>query len=200
VAITLRNSNQVRWTLRNDVSQGDDFQILRSTSSTPVLDIGHNNGTMTVDAAIIPNATYNLGSSSRRWGVVYALAVDAPSDRRLKEEIADLDHGLDEVLALRPVHYVWKEHPEMGKQLGLIAQELRAVIPEVVHEADDEAGSLSVEYMALIPVLVKALQEQQALIEEQRDQLAARTAGLAALDARVAALEGRSAATLTAAP
>jgi len=190
VDLRLRNAGALVWTVRNDVSQGNDFQILRSSTGTPALDIDHGNGTWTVGGSIVPSTvSWTLGTSGNRWGVVYAMAVDTPSDRRLKKEIRDLDQGLDEVLALRPVSYLWKEHPEKGTQVGLIAQELREVIPEVVHQADDEQGSLSVEYMALLPVLVKALQEQQALIETQREDLAVQAAGLRDLDARLKALE-----------
>ncbi|MEN8007067.1 MAG: tail fiber domain-containing protein, partial [Candidatus Krumholzibacteriota bacterium] len=68
--------------------------------------------------------------------------------------------GLEELMKMRPVSYQWKEHPEKGRQLGLIAQDLQQIVPEVVSEVDDAQKSLSVEYMALIPVLIASLQEQ----------------------------------------
>ena len=52
--------------------------------------------------------------------------------------------------------------------MGLIAQEVQSVIKELVHTADDENKTLSVSYTELIPVLIKAIQEQQVIIESQK--------------------------------
>ena len=114
----------------------------------------------------------DLGDAARRWDTVYAESLNTPSDARLKEEIRDLDRGLETVLALRPVRYRWRERPGQGVQMGLIAQELREVLPEIVHEADDGEGSLSVEYLQLLPVLIRALQEQQERLQDQSERIA----------------------------
>ena len=88
------------------------------------------------------------------------------SDARLKTNIVATTYGLKEVMALRPVHYNMKKGGEA--QEGFIAQEVRKVIPEVVSgkEGDLLKGeTLGLSYGNLVPVLTKAIQEQQARIE-----------------------------------
>lgn len=68
-----------------------------------------------------------------------------------------------------------------GTQVGLIAQEVEKVVPEVVR-ADERTGFLTLGYSALVPVVIKAAQEQQQLIQEQKD-------AIARLEARIASLE-----------
>jgi hypothetical protein len=105
-------------------------------------------------------------------------AYTAVSDSRLKENVEPLSAGLSEVLQLNPVTYNFKSDETKANQVGLIAQEVLEVIPEVVGVPIDETnGSYGINYAGLTPVLVKAIQEQQAMIEE--------------LKAKVAALEAR---------
>ena len=98
------------------------------------------------------------------------------SDARLKQHVQPLDNALHLVEALEGKHYYWR--PELQKdpseQLGLIAQEVEEVLPELVTE--DDTGIKSVNYLGLIPVLVKAYQEQQQLIAEQDKRQADLTA------------------------
>ncbi|HSS40090.1 MAG TPA: tail fiber domain-containing protein, partial [Polyangia bacterium] len=72
-------------------------------------------------------------------------------------------------LALRPVTYQWKDPAKHGEglQVGLIAQEVQKLIPELVKSRGRDA-ELVLNYNGLIPVLVKAVQEQQAEIDALR--------------------------------
>jgi hypothetical protein len=91
------------------------------------------------------------------------------SDARLKKDVQDLPHGLKDVLKLRPVTFKWK-HPEAGgegTQVGLIAQEVQKIIPELVRSRQLGETQLGLNYDGLGPVLIKAVQEQQKLIEKQ---------------------------------
>ena len=119
-------------------------------------------------------------------GVVYAqnTSIQSLSDVRVKENIVDATDGLEKVLALRPVRFDFKEGfgNDRKNVLGFIAQEVETVFPDAVDvspvDPDGEGPEepyKSVGPSALIPVLVKAIQEQQAIIE--------------ALTARVSALE-----------
>ncbi len=118
---------------------------------------------LVVSGNIVPSAasTYTLGTSAVPWNRVVADNYTNLSDERLKENIEPLSYGLREVMRLRPVRYLWKDRPAEGFNLGLIAQEVRQVLPEVVEEGQDARKLLGVEYLQIVPVLIKAAQEQQ---------------------------------------
>ena len=110
-------------------------------------------------------------------GNVFATGQYMGSDARLKKDIKDMTYGLNQVRQLRPVTYEWKEG-EKGTQLGLVAQEVEKIVPEVVR-ADATSGMLSVNYTALLPVMIRAVQEQQKIIERQNDRIASLEQGRA---------------------
>jgi hypothetical protein len=97
-------------------------------------------------------------------GNVSASAYTTRSDYNLKDDIFELKYGLNDILQLKPVEYTYKSNG--SKQLGFIAQDIGTILPEVVSFEE----SMSVNYQAIIPILTKAIQEQQALIKalEQR--------------------------------
>jgi len=139
----------------------------------------------------------DLGSSTNRWKDVWAVNTTIQtSDAREKKGIADLEYGLKDVMKLRPVTYKWKQEnvgsvvlPEKEKReiIGLIAQEVQQIIPEVVYgetwrpksEQEQEvyvkiiSDRIGMNYDELLPILVKAKQEQhQKLMELQaRNQI-----------------------------
>ena len=124
--------------------------------------------------------TFDLGTSTFRWDDVYATAgVVNTSDIRLKKNIKNLSYGLAEVMKLEPISYQWKNSRDPAEvKIGFSAQQLLTVLPEVVKTHDfvypDEKGpgelqeneNLGVYYSDIIPVLTKAIQEQQLLIEK----------------------------------
>jgi hypothetical protein len=103
-------------------------------------------------------------------------AYSALSDSRLKENTQASVKGLSEILALRPVCYTFIDDEAKTEQIGFIAQEVEPVIPEVVSAPTSANQYYGLNYAGVVPVLVKAVQEQQAIIT--------------ALTARVEALEG----------
>jgi len=136
--------------------------------------------TMAIDATFRPTTDNirDLGTSTYRWDDVYATnGTINTSDKRDKQNIKQTTYGLNEILQLKPVSFTWKDKPQQGKKLGLIAQDLLKVIPEVVKtedwEENEETGQLEkvkldrlgVYYSDLIPVLIKGMQEQQEIIE-----------------------------------
>ncbi len=78
-----------------------------------------------------------------------------------------LDAGLADVLQLRPVSFAWTDGSDGRVHHGLIAQEVRDILPELIHGDDD--GQLGMSCSELVPVLIKAIQEQQAQIEALKD-------------------------------
>jgi|GEM_PF-741592 len=107
------------------------------------------------------------------------------SDARLKEEIEPFEGVLDRVLQLQPVTYRFKEGTNRSreKQIGLLAQEVAELFPELVKTEGD--GYLTLSYTQLTAVLLQALREQQ---ERYEAELAARDQ---AYEARVSVLERR---------
>jgi hypothetical protein len=97
-------------------------------------------------------------------GRVSAAGYTTRSDYNLKDEIKNINYGLNEIMQITPVSYTYKSNGE--HQLGFIAQDIGVIIPESVH-FDELMG---VDYQAIIPILTKAIQEQNLLIKalEQR--------------------------------
>ena len=95
----------------------------------------------------------------------------AVSDERLKKNIEPLDSTLSRIMQLQPRTYHFNEEQDDDpRHIGLIAQELKQYFPEVVSIQDgDEGGAIenlhTVAYSELVPVLIKAVQEQQAIID-----------------------------------
>lgn len=153
-------------------STGNDFAIGNGTSSKNVIFFTTTAGTYTErmrinNTGLIPGAdnTYSLGKSGTRWSALWAAnGVIQTSDKRLKTNIHNLNYGLREVMAMQPVSYDWKDQSNPVRKIGLLAQDIRSIIPEVV-VGDESKENLGMNYAELIPVLINAVKEQQAEIE-----------------------------------
>jgi len=145
-------------------------------------------------------ASYKLlGNGSSTWS----------SDINLKRDVETTRDGyLEDVKALRVVKYKWKNDPDSGLELGLIAQEVEAIFPslvtedknaigdEVLYTPDDQipegkdVGDVKLEgttykgvkYSVLPIIMLKAMQEQQAIIESQATAITDLTTRLTALE------------------
>lgn len=107
-------------------------------------------------------------------GDVVAYSTTIASDARLKENVKDLNYGLKDVLNIRPVSFDWKDKRDGQHDIGVIAQEIEKIIPEVVVEVDtlnSEDTHKTVDYAKLTSVLIKAVQEQQQEINELKEKL-----------------------------
>lgn len=117
--------------------------------------------------------TFAFGSSCFLYASAGSAVWTSASDARLKEEVADLALGLDFVNKIQPRTYQWKENKE--KAAGFVAQELQEVVAE--HDAsylglvDTDNEYMGVAPAALIPVLVKAIQELSAEVAELKAKL-----------------------------
>ena len=140
--------------------------------------IGNGNVTLDTtrsDALIV----YKNGNMEVNGNITYTGSC-GPSDMRLKKDVRQLNGALDKVLKLRGVSFYWKSKEEMAaargkdvnnfsygfgseKQIGVIAQEIEEVLPELV--VTDNEGFKAVKYENLTPVLIEAVKEQQTIIE-----------------------------------
>jgi hypothetical protein len=96
------------------------------------------------------------------------------SDERLKDDVETIDSALHKVSALRGVTYTWNAGSREGKRdLGVIAQEVEAVIPEIVHEKNmaliDGETYKTVDYEKLTAVLIEAVKQLKAEVEALKD-------------------------------
>ena len=92
------------------------------------------------------------------------------SDERLKENIVDLDPQLSNIMALRPVEFDYIQSEGGGHQTGFIAQNMESVYPDVVGEREDGMKTVT-GWSKTEARLVKAIQEQQAIIESLKARL-----------------------------
>jgi hypothetical protein len=92
------------------------------------------------------------------------------SDMRLKSNIISLSGALSKLLAIDGKSYTMKSN-EKDAKIGLLAQDVQKVLPELVKEADDKQGTLSVNYQGLIPVLINAIKEQQEQLKEIKENV-----------------------------
>ena len=109
-------------------------------------------------------------------GDVIAFSTTTSSDLKLKENVRNLEGALDKTLQLRGVKFDWKDDDRQNDQLGFIAQEVEEVLPEIVSEVEsigDKHGDTHkvVNYQAVVPVLVEAIKELKAEIDELKEQL-----------------------------
>jgi hypothetical protein len=130
---------------------------------------------------------YSAGTPAKRWSTIYATGgVSTTSDMNLKTNVRDLTYGLDEILKLKTITFQWKKN-SIGKtkipsnlkkrKIGFSAQQLLEVLPETVETHSwlpngngtykrVKNNNLGVFYSDIIPVTVKAIQEQQLQIDD----------------------------------
>ena len=109
-----------------------------------------------------PSYKLDVSGTIRATGDVIAY-----SDARVKENIETLDGALDKVMKMRGVSY--NKIGEQEKKVGVIAQEILEVLPEVVSQ--DETGTYSVAYGNISAVLIEAIKELTNTVKEQQKQI-----------------------------
>ncbi|MDA0849122.1 MAG: tail fiber domain-containing protein, partial [Verrucomicrobia bacterium] len=104
------------------------------------------------------------------------------SDARLKDNIQPLGSTLDKLHQIEGKTYTFLKDEEHTPKIGVLAQEVQSVFPELVSEGVD--GTLSVNYQGLVPVLINAINEQEAKMSEQKVKMSEQDAKIAALEAQ----------------
>ena len=144
------------------VNNSSSFEMRSTVNDKDLLFRGEDGGStitaLTLDMSAAGAATFNNN-------------VTAFSDRRLKSDIQTLENGLEKVEQLRGVTYTRDDNVDGGQQLGVIAQEVEEVFPQVVLTADDERGTKSVDYGRLTGALIEAVKELSAKVKELEARL-----------------------------
>jgi len=97
-------------------------------------------------------------------GLLTSTDYNSSSDKRLKKNIKSVTGALDTIDALRGVSFEWKEGG--AKAIGMIAQEVNEVLPEIV--TTDDNGYMGIKYANMVGVLVEAIKELKAEFEEYK--------------------------------
>ena len=184
-------TNNQTLELNNSYASGICLSTLASNTSFTgnVLDIECSRNTS--------NGSYSLIAAARA-GVAYVFRVydsgnvvntnnsyGSISDIKLKENIVDATPKLADLMKVQVRHYNLKNDPNKLKQIGVVAQEVEQIFAGVVEETPDRDAegkdlgttTKSVKYSVFVPMLIKAIQEQQALITDLQTKLKA--AGIA---------------------
>lgn len=159
--------------LSRNTAQGRNFQLIGTAmgwDQTGIYLGGYNQNN--------PGGAYSSATRIYAGGQYGSLPISATaftvvSSKRFKQNIQPVAYGLDAVLKMRPVQYDYIFEKSHQVHLGLIAEEMNQLIPEVVvkqdkngQETTDVNGTtMGINYTDLTPVLIKAIQEQQAQIE-----------------------------------
>ena len=112
----------------------------------------------------VSDLTYNLEVSG---SIRASDALLSNSDERLKENIYPIDNALSRVGQIEGVYFNWNNKTE--RQVGVIAQQVEKVLPEVVSE--DKDSYLSVDYSKLVPLLFEAINEQSSIIMDLEERI-----------------------------
>jgi hypothetical protein len=151
--------------------QGTGVTITNNSgeNATPTIAIGQAVGTSSnvqFGSIGVGTAASGVSGEIRATGDIVAFY---SSDERLKENITPIENAVDKINQMGGYNYDWKEgfetiHSHKGHDLGVIAQEVQSVLPEVVTER--ETGYLAVDYVKLVPVLIEAIKELSVKIKE----------------------------------
>jgi hypothetical protein len=175
-----------------DIASNETNFFIRDATNGSRLPFRIRPGAPTSSIDIATNGTVSIGAFS------------SPSDRRFKKEIKPLEGALTIIEQLKPKTYYYRsdEFDQFEKntdlQYGLIAQDVQPVVGNLINKLaliEDESGEeteyLGVKYVSFIPILIKGMQEQQAIINTQKEEIATLKAELkevAELKEQVAAL------------
>ncbi len=162
-------------------STGTALNISHNGSSGYVLRVNDESSYADASPFIIDVAgNVGIGTTSANYkllvnGRIKTNAINESSDERYKKEIQTIESALSKTIALRGVMYKWRtdkfaeSFTDTTLQIGLIAQEVEKILPELVET--DLDGYKSVEYSHIVALLIEAIKDQQILILNQRNDL-----------------------------
>ena len=186
-AMTLDASGNLLVGTASDVTNGGfKFWPSYSRIGSSAAEIGHISGSASGEGFAIFKLNNTAIGTITQNGTT-AVLYNTTSDYRLKNDVVPIQNALSTITALNPVSFTWVDgRPDDG----FIAHELQAVLPNCVtgeKDAVNEDGTPKYQQMdssGVVPFLVKAIQEQQALITQQSLALTSLTARLELLEAK----------------
>ncbi|KAG3114519.1 hypothetical protein PI125_g6359 [Phytophthora idaei] len=146
-----------------------------TVSAGDVLISSNTQSAATNSGALVVTGGVGIGRDLRCAGTIYGTAVTTPSDRRLKTTIQDLSSSQEIIRQLHPVTYEWRRDQFPSRNFpagvfhGFLADEVEQILPDLVEE--DADGWKSLNYIGIVPHLVRAVQEMQGQLEASQVQM-----------------------------
>jgi len=174
-----------RWEGNNNPNKGHGIKIENSGPN-------HTNWTIYAsnDAGTLHFYEGNTYKTSLRLDGTWGPA----SDRRLKSNIRSLGEVLPKIMKLAPRNYYMKDDNKRKDRIGFIAQEVKQVFPNVIEIINEgvefEDGLLTLNYDAFSVLAIKAIQEQQTIIDSQEETIGAQEARISQLEREMADMKG----------
>lgn len=168
---TVRIGNPVPFEGAFTVNAGSPFNLVALYGRTGTT------GKLRIDTSIpgdVPTYSFDVGSNTGN-GRGISFGWDTFSSRRWKTNIQTIQGALEKVERLRGVSFDWKE--KGGHDIGLIAEEVGEVVPEVVSYEENGKDAMGLDYARLTAVLIEAVKEQQSQIRELKAELEELKAG-----------------------
>jgi len=171
-AIHFANSS---LTTNNGIYSANSSTINISTAGTQRATF-NGNGLKINNGAL--GVSVNASTTDGRIDASNDIVAYSSSDRRWKENIKPIDNALNKILKIGGYEFDWKElseeerktqHSNEGHDVGVIAQEIEEVLPEVV--TTRENGFKGVKYEKIVPLLIEGMKEQQSQIEELKSEI-----------------------------
>jgi len=149
-------------TIAKFINSSSDFVIATDVDDKDFIIKGQDSTSeitaLTIDMSAAGAATFNND-------------VTAFSDERLKEDIQPITDGLEKVMQLQGVTYKRNDVTDAKTQIGVIAQQVEPILPEVVLTADDEMQTKSVDYAKMTAVLIEAVKELKQEVTQLKQQI-----------------------------
>ena len=149
-------------TIAKFINSSSDFVIATDVDDKDFIIKGQDSTSeitaLTIDMSAAGAATFNND-------------VTAFSDERLKQDIQPITGGLEKVMQLQGVTYKRNDVTDAKTQIGVIAQQVEPILPEVVLTAEDEMGTKSVDYAKMTAVLIEAVKELKQEITQLKQQI-----------------------------
>jgi hypothetical protein len=149
----------------------DGFPNQYQTSASPWIYYNFPAGYRASDRFLIGNGNIDPSYKLKIEGDAYATGVWTSSDASLKSNLTPISDPIGKLLNVRGLTYSFGPDPAtpLYRTVGLVAQDVRAVLPEAVRENSD--GKLALNYNAVVALLVEAVKEQQATIRTQQERM-----------------------------
>ncbi len=168
----------IRYYVREGTEEDTTFEIGTSNDADDHIVLQTSGG---VGIGKVPDTSNGVKLDVN--GNVKATNIEQASDATLKENIQTIKDGLEKILGLRGVSYQWKDDKKAAQEthIGLVAQEVEGIFPELV--STDSQGMKSLSYSKLIAPLIEAIKEQQGQILELVNQVQQQQAQIGQLQA-----------------